>query len=95
MSKKPRVKSKQEVAEEIQRKILCLLFERAEPIALEEICSVTEKSKSETQYHCECLGKQGWLCRKLIDYEKRPPSGDIEGIALTPEGRRHMVEDAA
>jgi hypothetical protein len=94
MIRKPRVKSKQEVAEEIQRKILSYLFERGEPTPLEKICKVTEKSKSETQYYCEVLAKQGWVRGAHISIFKREVSDEDMGVELTPEGRRHMMEDA-
>ena len=72
----------------IQGQILQLLFDNAKATSFADISKLTQKPKSETEYHCDTLTKQGLIQSVSI------PIGDrfLDGYAITVLGRKTIME---
>lgn len=88
------METKEEKFKEAQRKIIHHLFQLGRPARIEELCGLIQASKSETEYHCDVLGKKGWV------YNVKVPAGmtirgegDVFGYEISSGGRKQVMED--
>jgi hypothetical protein len=72
----------------IQEKIIKLLFESGKPARLEEICKLTEKSISESKYHCETIAAGG-----KAEIKDGFAAGNNWSVELTALGRSYVMEN--
>jgi len=89
------MKQTKEEREKTQLEIVEFLFKRNAPARLEEIAQVIKQTKNEAEYHCDELGKKGWIRNIPLPVGMTVHGeGIIYGFDLTDLGRKFMMEGA-
>ena len=86
--------NKQEKHKEAQAKIINHLFKSGRPARIEEICGIIQASKSEAEYHCDELGKKGWVDHIRVPLGMmRVGERDVFGYEISSTGKKYVMEN--
>ena len=85
-----------EEREKSQLEVMEFLFKRNAPARLEQIANAIQQTKNETQYHCDELGKKGWIYNTPLPAGMTMHGeGTVYGFDLSASGRKRVMEGIA